>query len=297
MPRLHRWLLAVAIAVIGVLGGALWNARRDVTNLRADLSREKVAGRPPATAQRPSATAPPEVELRAPASAGGDPPVTTSPPPRKMSDTERQLRAHLQQHRRWTTLSRKSAVLAGLNLPPATAAAFKDLLVERDYAERDAADAAAQHGLEPGSAAADEAATRAVADVFLRMRALLGEGDYQRYADLSGVDLLRGQPAPGPAIAPMLGMLVDAGAPANAQQETALAEACYREISARSQRADVNPGDPDPASGLNPSQQAILSQVTGSFSPVQQQALRNFFLHDNQLAQLMKAVAAERRPD
>jgi hypothetical protein len=95
------------------------------------------------------------------------------------------------QNQRWIKLSKNAAIIAGLNLPPDKLAGFKDLLVERDHAETDAREAASKVGINPDTSEATEAAAEALGKVDEQIKALLGETDFQKYAELVGTKLVR----------------------------------------------------------------------------------------------------------
>lgn len=211
----------------------------------------------------------------------------TPPPekPRVISDVERQIHARLLQYQRWTRLGKKADLIAGLNLPPEKLAKFKELLVERDYAESDAKDAATNAGIVPDSSEATEAASNVMEQVDERIKALLGDTDFQKYGELTGIDLFRGNLSGGPIV----GCFVDAGVPLTAEQTSALARALLHETSVRARDGSGQIGEPDPVTGFTPSQKMILEEVTPALSSAQMETLRSFFLNDNQLGSLMKA--------
>lgn len=164
--------------------------------------------------------------------------------------------------------------------------------MERDYAESDAKDAAGHVGIDPASGDATEAAADAMSKVDERIKALLGEADYQKYSELVGADVVWGEPVRGT----LVGYFVDAGAPLTPEQTSALARAFCLEIKARAQGGSGQVGGPDPVTGFNSSQKFILDQVSSALPPSQLETLRNFFLNDNQLGALMNASPSNDSP-
>ncbi|MDO8540161.1 MAG: hypothetical protein Q7S40_06920 [Opitutaceae bacterium] len=191
------------------------------------------------------------------------------------------------QLQRWDRLSRNVGLLAAMNLPPDKSGPFKDLLVEREYAESDARDAADGAGIDPNSAEATEAAANAMSRVDERIRALLNDGEFARYSEAVGTSLARNSLAH----TVIVGCFIDLGAPLTAAQETALAQAGYRAIQLQTQSAE-----PDPLTGLTPSQQIILDGTSQTLAAGQIEILRKFFLNDNQLGALLKAAQSSAGP-
>jgi hypothetical protein len=194
------------------------------------------------------------------------------------------------QSERWRKLGKDADVIADLNLPPDTVARFKDLLVECAHAEADAREAATKAGIDLATSEETEAVVEAVGKVTEQIKALLGEAEFQKYAELVGAKVVWETNGAKDLIG---GYFVDAGMPLSPEQTGALARAFYQEIRARAQSGSGQMGDPDPATGLNPSQTMILEQASQALSPLQLDTLRNFFHNDNQNGELMKAFQAE----
>ena len=295
MARLLHWSTAVAVMIIGALGYLLQREHAEVILLRAEATKYTADHAQLTSLQKKSAATRPAIvpENRTDTTSA----ATPKPSPegkQTLSDTGRQIRARLlqnrMQHERWMKLSKDADVIAGLNLPPDTVARFKDLLVERAHAEADAKEAASKAGIAPATSEETEAIFEAVGKVTEQIKALLGEAEFQKYAELVGAKVVWETSIAKDLIG---GYFVDSGVPLSPEQTAALARAFYQETRARAQSGSVQWGDPDPATGLNPSQTMLLEQASQALSPLQLETLRNFFHNDNQNGELMKAFQAE----
>ena len=295
MARLLHWSTVVAAIIIGALCDILQREHAEVILLRVEATKYAAVHAQLASLQKKLAAIRPAIapEYRTDTTSA----ATPKPLPegkQTLSDTGRQIRARLlrnrMQHERWMKLSKNADVIAGMDLPPDKLARFKDLLVERNYAESDARDAASKAGIDSETSEATEAATEALGKVDEQIKALLGETDFQKYAELVGTKLVW---ATGGMQDVIGGYFIDAGVSLSPERTGALARAFFQEISARAQGGNGQMGDPDPATGFNSSQTMILEQTSQALSPAQMEALRNYFHNDNQNGELMKAFQAE----
>jgi len=288
MALMHRpplWSLTVTAMIIGVLGYFLWREHGEVTMLRAKMTKaEADRGQVALLRQELAASrkmSDPGNRLSSDTGAVKSEPAIGA---RTLSESDRQLRGRMLQYQRWRRLSKNADVIAALQLPPERLARFKDLLVERAYAETDARDAASQVGLDPNSSASTDVAGDAMGKVDERIKALLGETDFQKYSEMIGTDLVWG------GVRDLIvGYFVDAGAALTAEQTSSLGRIFYQNQLDQMRGWNGQPEEPDAGTGLKRSQTLILNQAAQALSIEQLATLRNFFLNDNQLGGWMKA--------
>lgn len=179
-----------------------------------------------------------------------------------------------------------------LKLPNDRLAKFKELLIERDYAESDARSAARQVGIDPASATATEAAANAVNKIDDQIKTLLGTADFERYTELVGLDLFRANVAQST----IEGYLLDNGSPLAPQQSKSLAQAFYREFLNQSREPNRRTMETAASAGLTPSQRSIVDQARQFLTTEQIEALQNFFISDNELGALIAASPTRNSP-
>ena len=282
-----RIVLALLAATVLLLLALLWRERQHTADLKAQLatSETRLARAIEAASKtgprKPGEAAPPAASKERATSATN---AIDAPSLRTLSEPERKFRQGVDEQRRWTALAKKADLLAAMNLPPDRAAALKDLLVERDYVERDARDAARAAGVQPHEAAAAE-----VAKIDARIQSTLGDADYARYTEQMSLmvfrDQVEGSPIPG--------SLVDAGTPLTPEQKAWMAGMMYRSFGLQS--VDRPPQSSDPDAGRRAFAAMLLAEAPGKLTAEQIAALREYFRKDDQLAEQMNALIRERQ--
>ena len=295
MARLFQSSTLVAAIVVGVLCYVLQREHAEVIRLRAEAAKYAADHVKLVSLQKKLAATRPAIGSESrPGATSAAAPKPSPEEKQTMSDMGREIRTRIIQNQvqrdRWKKLGKEADIIAGLSLPSDKLARFKDLLVERDRAEADAREAASKVDTDTDTPEAIEAADEAVGKFDEQIEALLGEAGFQKYAELVGAKLVWETNGAQDLIG---GYFVDAGVPLSPEQTSALARAFYQEIKTRAESGNGQMGDPDPATGLNPSQTMILEQAAQALSPAQLETLLNFFRNDNQNGELMKAFQTE----
>jgi hypothetical protein len=290
MTRVMSSLVVVAAVVAMVLAWLLWREHGELLAAQAEVAQARSMRTQ--SISRPTELPPVRANSPEPSSVRAETPAVATPAapaPRVFTESERRARVQLTEYRRWMTLAKKADLLSGLNLPPEKLAALKDLLIERDFAERDAREAAKSAGVNPNDAAASE-----TEKIDLRIQTMLGEADYPKYADAMSTETFRQTLESNP----LVGSLVDAGAPLTPEQKTWVAQVMNRTITPVAKAAADNPGGPAPDPDVQrlAFQQAVLTQGPGVLTPAQLDVLREFFQKDNELGANLKIMRDERRP-
>lgn len=283
MPRTVCVLSAGAVVLLLSL---LWREHDRAKHFETRLAETEMRlAKAAATAARRQPPKPAETPVQSATGVEAVPPTVPSPmapAAPTVSNTQREFQKALEQQRRWTALAKKAELLAAMNLPPDKSAALKNLLVERDYAERDARDAARKAGLQPHEAAAAE-----VAKIDAQIQTVLGDNDYARYKEQTSITVLREQ-LDGSSIP---GTLVDAGVPLAADQKTWIAEVMYRAFGP--QLVDQPPQSPDPDADRRRFVATLLAEAPGKLTPPQIAALVEYFRKDDEFAALINTLKRE----
>jgi hypothetical protein len=280
-----RAILVTLVGTVLLLLALLWREHQHARDLQArvrEIEMRLARAIDAAPKKTPLAPVTTKVENAAVTATPASISPSASPAPRTFSDAERGFRKGVDEQRRWTVLAKKAELLAAMNLPGDKSATLKDLLVERDYAEKDARDAARKAGLQPHEAAAAE-----VAKIDARIQAVLGDSDYARYAEQMSItvfrDQLDGSPIPG--------SLIDAGAPLAPNQMAWIAGVMYRSFGA--QLTDQPSQSPDPDAARRAFATTLLAEAPGKLTPPQIAALSEYFRKDDELAGHVKALIRE----
>jgi hypothetical protein len=259
-----RTLLALLGGTVLLLVALLWREHRrgEVLQTRLVETETRLARAMSIAARKSSAKFTESAANEAPVAPTPSPQTIGVPAVRTFSDAERNFRKHMDQQRRWNALAKKADLLAALNLPPDKRRVLKDMLVEREFAERDARDAAQATGVEP-----DETAAAEVAKIDARIQALLGDADYANYNEQMSIAMFREQLESSP----IPGSLVDAGVPLAPAQKAWLAGVMYRAV--RAQLTDRPVQSPDPNAARRALAATLLAEASGNLTPLQIAAL------------------------
>jgi hypothetical protein len=168
-----------------------------------------------------------------------------------------------------------------LNLPPEKLAKLKDLLVEQQMSSLDAQQAAEAAGLERTSPAWRKAMNQASQEVQQDITDLLGPGGQKTLQQIrtqtSFQTQIQNNFAPD---------FADAGVALTPDQSAGLAEAMAGPSLPGKVPAGYN--DPDPATGLTPHQEQILTAASQVLTPAQLQIFKADQVQQNQESAIMK---------
>ena len=284
-PFMLRTTVGLLIGAVLILTALLWREHHRAAALQTQLDETEtrveraISAQFRRTSRKPAESMVGEALDSQPTSPT---PSAAAPAKRPLSDTERKFRQQMNEYRRWSALAKKADLLTAMNLPPDQRAALKDLLAERDYAERDARDVARTAGVEPHEAAGAE-----VAKIDTRIRDLLGEAEFERYTEQISLlvfrDQLEGSPIPG--------SLVEAGVPLTPEQKTWIAGMMYRAFGVQTTDQPANSSDPDAARRAFAA--ALVAEAPGKLTESQINALRDYFRKDDELAAYIKELIRE----
>jgi hypothetical protein len=175
--------------------------------------------------------------------------------------------------------------LGSLNLSPDQLSQLKNLLVERQMSSMDAMSAAQAAGLTPGTPEYREAMQDASQNVEQQLTALLGSNADATLRQLQVRGNMESQVEFNYAVD-----FTDAGSPLNPAQSTALvqalADANYGGKDESTRPANYNVVDP--ATGLSPHDQRIISNAAQVLSPAQVQVLTTHQVENEQQTAIMR---------
>jgi len=270
---------AVVISILAI-GTALHEAgeARHATAALNALNR-KIKG----SSQSSGAAAPKPAEQQKVARSSTPETGVDAPLPPSLAAVGREAKKYQDRISRWNILARHADLIAAMKLDPDKLARFKDLLVAKDEAESDARAAAAVNGLE--GSPADLAVRQAVEAVRSEISTLLGDADYQRFDDLTGVEVMN-QSMKELGLA---GAFVDAGEGLTPDQANSLSQLFMQQQLATNDRLTQGASQADLDAQLPANRKLMLDQAAQFLSSNQLAALQAYFDNDAALGGALKA--------